>query len=71
MTISCFCDCPCRDCMQTSITDDNGLPTLCHECEGAGCEAGRDCAAVSWDDAPTVVLDADETMADLVYGRAN
>lgn len=33
-----YAPCACRDCMDIAITDDNGEPTLCPLCDGAGCE---------------------------------
>ncbi len=33
-------DCPCRDCFEVAIgTEDDGSPSLCNSCEGAGCDA--------------------------------
>lgn len=34
-----YCACECRDCMEIAMTNDDGTPTLCSECEEAGCDA--------------------------------
>ena len=40
-------ECPCRDCFEVAIgADENGSPSLCHECESAGCFKDGDPAAV-------------------------
>ena len=39
MTTSGYINCACRDCFETAISADVGLPALCHACEEAGCDA--------------------------------
>ena len=36
-----YCDCGCRDCFEIAI-GESGVPTLCLECEGAGCDVNGD-----------------------------
>jgi hypothetical protein len=33
-----YCDCACRDCFNTAITDAQGRPQLCSDCEEEGCD---------------------------------
>lgn len=40
-------DCPCRDCFEIAIGEDEaGNPSLCNDCQEAGCEGG-DCECQS------------------------
>ncbi len=49
-----YCSCACRDCFEIAITDEEGEPALCGECEEAGCDiegeseccVERDCRAI-------------------------
>lgn len=39
-------DCPCRDCFEIAIGDDeDGEPSMCHACEKAGCDGDGECDA--------------------------
>lgn len=38
-------DCPCRDCFEIAIGDDDGAPAMCHECQDAGCDGEGECCA--------------------------
>jgi hypothetical protein len=33
-----YVQCACRDCFEIAIDDGEHEPTLCHECEKAGCD---------------------------------
>jgi hypothetical protein len=37
-----YCDCPCRDCFDISMTNSDGEPSLCSDCEEAGCNETGD-----------------------------
>lgn len=41
-----YCPCACGPCFDIAISDSDGNPALCNECESAGCEESEsgDCA---------------------------
>lgn len=36
--------CACRDCFETSVSDNMDHPDLCNECEEAGCDLESECS---------------------------
>lgn len=59
-----YCGCACRDCFEIAIADQDGEPTLCHECEEARCDVTgeSECECAGCDDCePT---GAEETTAE-------
>lgn len=42
-----YVDCSCRDCFEIAISgDDETVPAMCWECEGAGCEPDSECEVI-------------------------
>ena len=38
-----YTHCACRDCFETTVSNDMASPDLCHDCEDAGCEPDEEC----------------------------
>ena len=75
--IATHCKCPCQECPVPSVTDPSGLPSLCQDCDRAGCEPGQGCLVESdpwaeydaFREETTTVVERAVSMAELVFGE--